>query len=297
MNPPPPLPQHIISEAVARALHEDLGNSGDITSTALIPPDEQWSAAITARKSGVVSGLLFAIEALRQIDADLVLNPLTQDGQEIEKGQELLQIKGAAIGILAAERVALNFMGRMSGIATATDSVVRKLKGLKTTVTCTRKTTPGLRAIEKYAVRCGGGKNHRFGLYDSVMIKDNHIAALKGDIGTAIARARRAVGHTVKVEVEVDSLQQLGKALPHRPDIILLDNMSLEKLREAVVLIDGRAITEASGNITPENAPSIAETGIDVLSMGWLTHSAPNLDLGLDSLQATSAQDDQSGSL
>ncbi|KLN61005.1 nicotinate-nucleotide pyrophosphorylase [Kiloniella spongiae] len=280
----PPLPSPLITQTVQAALLEDLGSTGDLTSQSMIPEDAQLTASVVSRQSGIVSGSAFLKAAMAELSEQVVVKILPEDGTRLFPGSIVATITGPARAILSGERVGLNYMGHLSGIATATRNIVDLVDDLPVRVTCTRKTTPGLRAFEKYAVRCGGGHNHRFGLYDGVMIKDNHIAAVGGDIGKAIATARSQVGHMVKIEVEVDRLDQLEQALHHNPDIILLDNMDLPTLREAVVMIDGKAIAEASGGITHETVRAIAETGVDVISMGWLTHSAPCLDLGLDIL-------------
>lgn len=276
-----PLPAGLVSEAVRVALAEDLGRAGDITSAATIPADRTASAVIAARRPGVVAGMPFAAEAFRQVDPSVTFSIERDDGATLEPGTILARIEGPARGILAAERVALNYLGRLSGIATATAAFVAAVAGTGARITDTRKTTPGLRAIEKYAVRCGGGANHRFGLDDAVLIKDNHIA-VAGGVAIAIRRARAAVGHLVMVEVEVDTLEQLAEAMTASPDAVLLDNMNPAKLREAVSLIAGRCVAEASGGVTIETVRAIAETGVDVISSGWITHSAPSLDLGLD---------------
>ncbi len=279
-----PLPQAFINKQVEAALAEDLGDAGDITSLACIPATTKTTARLCARKQGVISGSEFAISAFAQMDPTINITQNLQDGAQVNPGDIILEISGPARAILSTERVALNFMGHMSGIASATHRFVDAIAGTKAKITCTRKTLPGLRAIQKYAVRCGGGFNHRFGLYDAVMIKDNHIAAA-GDMISALEKLRATHGHMVKIEIEVDDLAQLEILLNeknHRPDVVLLDNMSLEDLRSAVTQNAGAFILEASGNVTLETVRAIAETGVDVISSGWLTHSAPNLDLGLD---------------
>lgn len=278
----PQLNPLIVQDAVRTALKEDLGQAGDLTTEAIISPNKQLEATVVARKDGCLAGQAFICCALREIDPATTVTPLVTDGANCQTGQVLTRMSGSARAILSAERTGLNFMGRLSGIATATRHVVEAIADYPVRVTCTRKTTPGLRALEKYAVRCGGGYNHRFGLYDAVMIKDNHIAACDGDIGQAIQSARAAVGHLVKVEVEIDHLDQLDHALNFGPDVILLDNMTPKILTEAVQMVGGRAVTEASGSITPDNVCAYAQSGVDVLSLGWLTHSAPNFDVGLD---------------
>ncbi|TIX08055.1 MAG: carboxylating nicotinate-nucleotide diphosphorylase, partial [Mesorhizobium sp.] len=230
---------------------------------------------------GVVAGLDLAMLAFKLIDPNVEMTVERADGSEVAQGEVIASVSGPARAILTAERTALNFLGHLSGIATATTSIVNAVRGHKAKIVCTRKTTPGLRAVEKYAVRAGGGANHRFGLDDAILIKDNHIA-IAGGIRPAMERARMSVGHLVKVEVEVDTLVQLEEALAHAPDAVLLDNMSVDDLRNAVAMVGGRAVTEASGRITAAIAPAVAATGIDLISIGWLTHSAPILDIGLD---------------
>jgi nicotinate-nucleotide pyrophosphorylase (carboxylating) len=275
------LPPDVIDGAVRRALAEDLGRAGDVTSAATIPADRRAEATIIARRSGVIAGLPLAERAFQMVDADTEFDGPIEDSAAVPAGSVLARIGGAARAILAAERVALNFLGHLSGIASATAAFVEAVKGTGARITCTRKTTPGLRALEKYAVRCGGGSNHRFGLDDAMLIKDNHIA-LAGGVVPALERAKAAAGHLVKIEIEVDSLEQLAEALPLEPDAVLLDNMSPEQLREAVRLIDGRAVSEASGGVTIGNVRAIAETGVDFISSGWITHSAPALDVALE---------------
>jgi len=278
-----PLPKQLVEEAVTRALREDLGDAGDITTIATIPVRAKARAVIAARKPGLIAGVDAALAAFRLIDPAINLSIENSDGAHVEKGDVVLTIDGAARSILSAERVALNFVCHLSGIATATAALVEAVKGTNAKVSCTRKTTPGLRAFEKHAVRCGGGTNHRFGLYDAVMIKDNHIAAA-GNIAKALSDARNTLGHMVKIETEVDSLTQLDEVFAATPsaDVILLDNFSLEDLVTAVNTNKGRATLEASGNVTVETIRAIAETGVDIISSGWITHSAPSLDLGLD---------------
>ena len=276
-----PLSSIIIEPLVRGALLEDLGRAGDLTTDAIIPVDRLATTVLTARQPGVVAGLQLAALAFRLIEPAIEVTTHCRDGSAVSPGQALATISGPARGVLTAERTALNFLCRLSGIATATASVVEAIHGHKARIVCTRKTTPGLRAIEKYAVRAGGGANHRFGLDDAVLIKDNHVA-IAGGIQTAIARARAGVGHLVRIEVEVDTLDQLEQALECNIDAVLLDNMTTSELTRAVTMVAGRAITEASGRVTPTTAPSIAATGVDLISIGWLTHSAPILDVGLD---------------
>lgn len=277
----PPLPRPLVERAVADALAEDLGLVGDITTQATIPASATASGVIAARKPGVVSGLQLAQAAFHALDASIVFETVIADGHGIAAGDVLARISGPARGILSAERVALNYLGRLSGIATLTARYVGAVAGTDAAIVDTRKTTPGLRAFEKYAVRCGGGRNHRIGLFDAVLIKDNHIVAA-GGVESAIAAARRNAGHMVKIEVEVDTLEQLEIVLQHRVDAVLLDNMAPEMLRRAVALVAGRAVTEASGGVSLATVRDIAESGVDLISVGALTHSAPVLDLGLD---------------
>ena len=276
-----PLPRLIIEPLVRAALVEDLGRAGDITTDAIVPADDQARMAIVARQAGTVAGLDLAALAFELVDPRLAFGAVAHEGATVAAGDTLALISGPARGLLTGERVALNFLGRISGIATATAAVVRAIAPHPTRVVCTRKTTPLLRSIEKYAVRAGGGSNHRFGLDDAVLIKDNHIA-VAGGVTFAIERARAAVGHLVKIEVEVDTLAQLEEALAAGAEAVLLDNMSLDDLRTAVRLCRGKAVTEASGGINLANAPDIAATGVDIISLGWLTHSVAVLDVGLD---------------
>ncbi|CEJ12194.1 putative nicotinate-nucleotide pyrophosphorylase [carboxylating] [bacterium YEK0313] len=276
-----PLPLFLYEPLVRTALAEDLGRAGDITSTAVIPAELSATLTLTARRPGVVAGLDAATLAFRLVDPAITLSVQRSDGQEVAEGAVIATVTGPARGLLSAERTALNLLGHLSGVATATAGVVKAVAGHACTIVCTRKTTPGLRTLEKYAVRMGGGGNHRFGLDDAVLVKDNHIA-LAGGIRTAVERARAGVGHLVKIEVEVDTLAQLEEVLSLGVDAVLLDNMSTGDLAHAVAMVGGRAITEASGRITPEIAPAVAATGVDLISIGWLTHSAPVLDIGLD---------------
>jgi nicotinate-nucleotide pyrophosphorylase (carboxylating) len=279
----PPLPRIMFEEQVRAALLEDLGRAGDITTDAIIAPDAQAKTALVARKPGVVAGLDVALLAFALIDPAITASVEKPDGSRLAKGDPIATLAGPARGILTAERVALNFLCHLSGIASATRGVVDAVKGTQARVVCTRKTLPGLRNLQKYAIRVGGGFNHRFGLDDAVLIKDNHIAAA-GSIRAAVERARAAIGHLVKIELEVDKLQQLEEGLAIGVDAVLLDNMDVEQMRRAVALVDHRAITEASGGITPQTAPAIAAAGVDLLSLGWLTHSVQQLDIGLDYL-------------
>lgn len=276
-----PLRRILIEPLVRGALLEDLGRAGDLTTDLIVPVEVPARAALVARESGVVAGLDLAKLAFELIDPEIAVEIAANDGSVVAPGAVIARISGPARGILTAERTALNFLGHLSGIASVTASIVAAVQGTKAKIVCTRKTTPGLRAVEKYAVRAGGGANHRFGLDDALLIKDNHVA-IAGGVVPALRRARAGVGHLVKIEVEVDTLDQLREALGEGADAVLLDNMSLEMLAEAVAIVDGRAITEASGRVTPKSAPSIAATGVDLISIGWLTHSAPVLDIGLD---------------
>lgn len=278
----PTLNPLMIEEAVRAALAEDFGRAGDITSQATIPAEARARAVIAARnKPGVLAGLDLARKAFELVDPTLKVEALARDGDFIAPGAVLARIEGSARAILAAERVALNFLGRLCGVATMTSQYAKAISHTKARICCTRKTTPGLRAFEKYAVRCGGGVNHRFGLDDAVLIKDNHIA-VAGGVVPALRAARSFVGHLVKVEIEVDDLDQLRLVLAEGADAVLLDNMSPAQLREAVAMIGGRMTTEASGGISLETLREVAETGVDLISSGALTHSALVLDLGLD---------------
>jgi len=260
---------------------EDLGRAGDITTDALIPADLHATGLFVARQPGTIAGMGLARLAFALVDPRVVLTITAADGTPVRPGDAVARLEGPARGILTGERVALNFLGHLSGIATATASIAGAIAHTRTHIVCTRKTTPGLRVVEKYAVRCGGGMNHRFGLDDAILIKDNHIA-IAGGIAPALERARAHAGHLVKIELEVDTLAQLDQALALGVDAVLLDNMTLEDLRTAVTMVAGRAVTEASGRINLETAPAIAETGVDLISAGWLTHSAAVLDIGLD---------------
>lgn len=271
----------MIARAVAAALAEDLGLVGDITTRATVEAGARATAAIVARKPGVLAGLEVAAASFHALGPGIAFEALRTDGDAMEAGSAAARVSGNARAILSAERVALNFLGCMSGIATLTRRYVDAVAGTKARIADTRKTTPTLRAFEKYAVRRGGGINHRAGLFDAVLIKDNHIVAA-GGLASAIEAAKAYAGHMVKIEVEVDSLDQLDEALRHKIDAVLLDNMSPDRLREAVLRIAGRTVAEASGGITLENVRTVAETGIDLISVGALTHSAPVLDLGLD---------------
>ncbi|OBY08011.1 nicotinate-nucleotide diphosphorylase (carboxylating) [Rhizobium leguminosarum bv. trifolii] len=283
-----PLPRLIVEPLVRAALLEDLGLAGDITSASVIPRDHRSTVVMAARQPGVIAGLDAAELAFALVDPEIVMRRHLQDGDAAKPGDVIATIEGPSRGLLSAERSALNFLGHLSGIATVTAGIAAAIRGTKASVACTRKTTPGLRALEKYAVRAGGGMNHRFALYDAVLIKDNHVA-IAGGVAEAIRRARAGVGHMVKIEVEVDTLDQLREAMETGVDAVLLDNMTPDQLREAVAIVAGRAITEASGRVTPTTAAAIAASGVDLISVGWLTHSAPVLDIGLDFVEAAAA--------
>jgi nicotinate-nucleotide pyrophosphorylase (carboxylating) len=276
-----PLYPILYEDAARRALLEDLGRAGDATTDAIVSPQDTATAAIVARAEGRAAGIGVAACVFKTLDPNLEFEVKIHDGCDAAPGDALAIVRGAARPILSAERTALNFLMRLSGIATVTRDIVARISRHPARVVCTRKTTPGLRALEKYAVRAGGGSNHRFGLDDAVLIKDNHIV-VAGGVSEAIRRVRRSVGHMVKVEVEVDTLEQLHQALLEKVDAVLLDNMPAPMLAEAVRMTEKKAITEASGGITPQTVEAIAATGIDLISIGWITHSAPALDLSLD---------------
>lgn len=277
------LPSTLIDRAVEAALAEDLGLAGDVTTDACIPADTRAKAVLATRRPGVIAGLAVAEAAFRHLDPNVTFTVEIPDGSIAKSNAVVARIEGKARALLTAERVALNFMGRMSGIATLTRAFVDAIAGTKAHIIDTRKTTPGLRAFEKYAVRAGGGMNHRVGLFDAVLIKDNHIVAA-GGVANAIEAARARVGHMVKIEIEVDTLDQLREVLTHKVDAVLLDNMSPAQLKQAVGIVAGRVLTEASGGVTLDTVRAIAESGVDLISSGALTHSAPVLDLGLDFL-------------
>jgi nicotinate-nucleotide pyrophosphorylase (carboxylating) len=285
MSPAPPIapPRHIVAEAVARALAEDLGRRGDITSDAVIEPGAAGRWEIAARARGVIAGLDCARETFAALDPAISFDPSCDDGWHVEPGQTVACLAGPVRAVLAGERTALNFLGHLSGIASLTARYVALTSGTRAHIVCTRKTTPGLRALEKYAVAAGGGRNHRFGLDDAVLIKDNHVAAA-GGISRAVAAARAHAGHMTRIEVEVDSIAGLEEALAAGAGIVLLDNMSIAELDEAVRVADGRAVLEASGGVSEQTCAAIAATGVDLISVGRLTHSAPALDLGLDAV-------------
>ena len=293
-----PLSPLLYEPLVRAALAEDLGRAGDVTSEAVVPAGLAAEAVVVARAAGRLAGLDVAAAAFRLLDPSLTLAAAARDGEDVEAGAVLLRLAGAARSILGAERVALNVLGHLCGVATATRDVARAVAAVnpRARVADTRKTLPGLRALQKYAVRAGGGANHRFGLDDAVLIKDNHVALAAaarraagedgGGVAAAVRAARAAVGHLVKIEVEVDDLDQLREALAVGVDAVLLDNMDLTTLRRAVEMVAGRCVTEASGGITPDTAPAIAATGVDLLSIGWLTHSVRSLDVALDVVAA-----------
>jgi nicotinate-nucleotide pyrophosphorylase (carboxylating) len=277
----PALPAILIEPLVRSALLEDLGRAGDLTTDAIVPASARARAVLSARQPGVVAGLDLALTAFRLIDPAIEVEVHRPDGARLTPGDDIATLEGPARGLLTAERVALNFLSHLSGIATATAAIADAIRPYGVRVTDTRKTTPGLRQVQKYAVRVGGGANHRFGLDDAILIKDNHIA-VAGGLAPAVERARAYAGHLVKIEVEVDTLEQLEAALGLGVEAVLLDNMTPDQLRRAVAMVDGRAVTEASGRITPATAVEIAATGVDLISVGWLTHSVQILDIGLD---------------
>ena len=276
-----PLPDLLVDPVVRAALAEDLGRAGDITAAACVPAGQRMVARFAARSPGRIAGLDCARLAIAALDPTARFTVRIGDGEDCAPGDVLAEVEADARALLSAERVALNLLGRLSGVATLTSAYAKAVEGTEARVTCTRKTTPGLRALEKYAVRCGGGINHRYGLDDAILIKDNHIAAC-GGIGPALVRAKAAAGHLVKIEIEVDTLDQLDEALPFGPDVIMLDNFSLDDLRIAVSRAKRKVVLEASGGVTLDTVRAIAETGVDVISSGALTHSAPVLDIGLD---------------
>lgn len=281
MSAPPPLNPFIIDEVIDRALAEDLGRAGDITTLATIPAKARARAVIATRAHGVVAGSDLAIAAFRRMDPSIRFDTHLAEGSSVVPGDVVLAVEGPARAILSAERTALNFMGRLSGIATLTAQFVKAISHTNARIVCTRKTTPGLRTLEKHAVRCGGGFNHRFGLDDAILIKDNHIA-VAGGVREALRAAKAFAGHLVKIEIEVDTLDQLNDVISEGADVVLLDNMTPIMLREAVGRVAGKMLTEASGGVSLQTVASIAESGVDMISVGALTHSAPVLDLGLD---------------
>jgi nicotinate-nucleotide pyrophosphorylase (carboxylating) len=284
----PALPRIMIEPLVRAALLEDLGLAGDITTDAIVPLAAHAEAAFVSRQPGVIAGFDLARLSFELLDPAIEIDIKKPDGSQIAPGETIAVVRGPARGILTAERTALNFLCHLSGVATATAAAVAAVKGSKARIVCTRKTIPGLRALEKYAVRAGGGANHRFGLDDAVLIKDNHIA-VAGGVTEALRRARESVSHMAKIEVEVDSLAQLREALAFGVDAVLLDNMDPGMLAEAVAVVGGRAITEASGGVRLDNVAAIAASDIDLISIGRLTHSAPAIDIGLDFRAGTHA--------
>jgi nicotinate-nucleotide pyrophosphorylase (carboxylating) len=271
-----------IDATIIRALAEDLGRAGDVTSIATIPEGTQARALVVARAAGVIAGLPLVAAAFQKLAPEIEISAGLRDGASVAAKTTLMRLAGPARAVLAAERTALNLLGRLSGVATATHEFVRRAAGTNLRICCTRKTTPGQRALEKYAVRCGGGFNHRFGLDDAILIKDNHIA-VAGGIRAVLERARGAAGHLVKIEIEVDTLDQLREVLAVGiADAVLLDNMDIATMRQAVGLVAGKLPLEASGGITLDTIAAIAATGVDYASSGWITHSAPNLDVALD---------------
>jgi nicotinate-nucleotide pyrophosphorylase (carboxylating) len=276
-----PLPVILIEPIVRAALMEDLGRAGDITTDAVIPTSARFDGVIAARKPGTIAGIEAARLAFFLLDPTINLGIEKPDGTAVAAGDIVARVRGPARAVLSAERTALNFLSRLSGTATATARLVEAAKPHRARIVCTRKTTPGLRILEKHAVRAGGGVNHRFGLDDAVLIKDNHVA-VAGGVRPAVERARAAIGHLVKIEVEVDTLQQLEEVLTLPVDVVLLDNMAPAVLARAVDMVNGKLLTEASGQVNEKTVRDIAATGVDYISSGWITHSAPILDLGLD---------------
>jgi len=281
MNTLPSPPAHIVDSLLKSCIAEDLGVTGDITSTAIFPADHRSEGRVIARQAGVIAGLGIGTAVFRHLDGQVEVDVHVRDGARVEAGTVLATLRGDTRAILSGERILLNILGHLSGIASATRDIVDRLDTSSTSVADTRKTTPGLRAVEKYAVRCGGGSNHRMGLHDAVMIKDNHVAAA-GGVTEALAAVQASVGHTVSIVVEVDRLDQIEDAITGGADVILLDNLRGEELRAGVEMIDGRAVAEASGSMTPEVVVEVAASGVDIISMGWITHSAPRLDVALD---------------
>ena len=277
----PSLPRLMVEPIVRAALLEDLGRAGDLTTDAIVPRRARAETALVARQNGVLAGLDVALLAFELVDPAIATNALRGDGDALEPGDVIAIVAGPARGILSAERIALNFLCHLSGVASATAAMTKAIAGHKARVTCTRKTMPGLRALQKHAVRLGGGSNHRFGLDDAILIKDNHVA-IAGGIRPALERARAAVSHLVKIEIEVDTLEQLDEAMAASVDAVLLDNMTPDALRRAVSIVGGRAVTEASGRVDLDTIGAIAATGVDLISVGALTHSARVLDIGLD---------------
>lgn len=279
----PPLADVMLEPLVRETLLEDLGRAGDLTSNLIIPASATARLKLAAREAGVLAGMDLARLAFALMDERITFTPKLTDGVRLQPGDEIAIVEGPARAILSGERTALNFLGHLSGVATATARIADAIRPYGTRVTCTRKTLPGLRMVQKYAVRVGGGSNHRYGLDDAVLIKDNHVA-VAGGIRAAVERARAAAGHMVAIELEVDTLDQLREGLEAGVSIVLLDNMSPDMLREAVRLVDGRAVTEASGRVTPDTAVATAQTGVDYIAVGAITHSVAVLDIGLDAI-------------
>lgn len=278
-----PLADVMLEPLVRQTLLEDLGRTGDLTSNLIVPAQATARLRLVARETGVLAGMDLARIAFRLMDANIDFRSVLRDGARLRPGDVLAQIEGPARAILSAERTALNFLGHLSGVASATTRIADVIRPYGTRVTCTRKTLPGLRMVQKYAVRVGGGSNHRYGLDDAILIKDNHIA-VAGGVRAVVERARQAAGHMVAIELEVDTLEQLREGLDAGVDIVLLDNMSPDMLRAAVRLVDGRAVTEASGRVAPETVEAIARTGVNYISVGAITHSVAVLDFGLDAM-------------
>jgi len=280
-----PLPDLLLRPLIESALREDLGDAGDVTTAALVPQGAKGCALLNARKEGILAGMDTARLAFQCVNPSVKFMPLKLDGEPLYEGECLAKVEGSARAILNAERTALNFLCRLCGIASETHKFVEAVRGTKARISCTRKTTPNLRLLEKYAVRCGGGTNHRFGLYDAILIKDNHIA-LAGGVRQALKRARKSAGHLVKIEIEVDTLAQLDEAIAAHAefpfDAVLLDNFGAPALKQAVEKTAGKFLTEASGGVTLETIAGIAASGVDLISVGWITHSAPILDIGMD---------------
>lgn len=281
MSRPVPPPAVVYDESIRRALAEDLGRGGDVTTDAIVGEGARASAKIVARSPGVIAGLPVAARVFSLLDVEVRFTESVADGDSVRPGVPLASLSGAARTLLTGERTALNFLGHLSGVATATRRLVDAVAGTAASIVCTRKTTPGLRALEKYAVRCGGARNHRMGLDDAVLIKDNHLVAA-GGVSPAIRRARARIGHLMKIECEVKTLAELEEALLEGVDVVLLDNMDLPTLRAAVARVAGSVLTEASGGITLDTVRAVAETGVNLISVGWITHSAPCLDIALD---------------
>ncbi|ESQ75589.1 carboxylating nicotinate-nucleotide diphosphorylase [Asticcacaulis sp. AC402] len=277
------LPDLLVEPVIKDALREDLGLAGDVTAQAVIAPNARFKAEFKAREDGISAGVDCARLAMSLMDPQARFEILLPDGSHVQPGAVIARVEGKARAILAAERVALNLLCHLSGVSTLTSKYVATVEGLKTKIACTRKTLPLLRALQKHAVKCGGGHNHRYGLDDAILIKDNHIA-ICGGVAQAMERAKAGVGHTMKIEIEVDSIAQLKQALPFGPDVLLLDNFSLDMYAEAVKLAAGKTILEASGGVNLDTVRAIAEAGVDVISVGALTHSAPNFDIGLDAV-------------